>query len=385
VSQRAVALSRVPRLSLSKVVLAVGVAAAIAAAAVSPPHAHAAAAQAWAPFVLVAGLLLVGIVAHEDGLFDALAGAADRVPGTTAVLLLALLGVVAVVTVLLNLDTSVAFLTPVLIIAARRRGAAEKAFLYGVLFMSNSASLLLPGSNLTNLLVLAREHVSGALFAARMFPAWVAAVFVTALVVLVIHKLCPQAREPVSKQEVPTRVGPLGVAATIVVALLVLLLQQPALPVLAVGILALLIRRLPMPDVVNALGPAVLIGLFGLAVGLGTLARSWDGPDRLIRTAGGWETAAIGAIASVLVNNLPAAVLFTARRPPHPRALLLGLNLGPNLVVTGSLSALLWYRAARRTGSQPSLATVTRIGIVLVPLSILAAGFTLRFFAPQHL
>ncbi len=372
-------------MSFSKTVLLVGAATALVATAISPAHAQAAASQAWEPFVLVAGLVLVGIVAHEDGLFDALATGADRVPGSTAALLLVLLGVVAVVTVLLNLDTSVAFLTPVLIISARRRGAAEKAFLYGVLFMSNAASLLLPGSNLTNLLVLARERVSGALFAARMFPAWVAAVVVTALVVLAVYGFGPKDSGAPRHSEMPRAVGRLGLAATVVVAALVLLLRQPALPVLAVGVIAILIRRLPMPHVVEALGPEVLIGLFGIAVGLGTLARSWNGPSHLIRTAGGWETAVIGAVGAVVVNNLPAAVLFTAHQPPHPRALLLGLNLGPNLAVTGSLSALLWYRAARRTGTTPSLATVTRIGIVLVPLSILAAGFALKAFAPQHL
>jgi arsenical pump membrane protein len=171
----------------------------------------------------------------------------------------------------------------------------------------------------------------------------------------------------------------------VIVAALVLVLRQPALPVLAVGVIAVAVRRIPMTRINEALGPVVLLGLFGLAVGLGTLARSWDGPDRLIRTAGGWETAAIGTIGAVVVNNLPAAVLFTAHRPPHPRALLLGLNLGPNLAVTGSLSALLWYRAARRSGARPSLATVTRIGVVLVPLSILSAGLALQAFAPQHL
>jgi arsenical pump membrane protein len=372
-------------LSFSRTVLVVGAVAALAATAISPAEARAAASQAWPPFVLVAGLLLVGIVAHEDGLFDALAAAADRVPGSTAVLLLVLLGVVALVTVLLNLDTSVAFITPVLILAARRRGATEKAFLYGVFFMSNSASLLLPGSNLTNLLVLAREHVAGALFAARMFPAWVAAVAITAVVVLVIYRLGPPSSGRPEEPARPQRVGTLGLTATLAVAVLVLVLRQPALPVLAIGVAAVAIRGLSTRHVNEALGPAVLVGLFGLAVGLGTLARSWDGPSHLIRTAGGWETAVIGAGGAALLNNLPAAVLFTAKRPPHPRALLLGLNLGPNLVVTGSLSALLWYRAAKRTGAHPSLATVTRIGIVLVPLSIAAAGFALKVFAPQHL
>ena len=71
------------------------------------------------------------------------------------------------------------------------------------------------------------------------------------------------------------------------------------------------------------------------------------------------------------VNNLPAAVLLAPHRPAHPEGLLLGLNLGPNLAVTGSLSALLWYQAARRVGARPWARTYSRIG--LVPLSIAAA------------
>jgi arsenical pump membrane protein len=366
-------------------VLVLGAAAGVAAVVANSTDARAAADQAWGPFVLVVGLLLVGVAAHEDGLFDALAAVADRVPGSSTALLLVLLGVVAVVTALLNLDTSVAFLTPVLILAARRRAAPERAFIYGALFMSNSASLLLPGSNLTNLLVLAREHVSGALFAARMLPAWVAAVAVTSIVVLAIHRSGAATPVPAEAAPPPPRVGMAGLAATAAVAMLVLLLRQPALPVLVVGVAAVAVRRVSATHIAEAVGPGVLVGLFGLAVGLGALARSWDGPAHLIRTAGGWETAAIGAVAAVAVNNLPAAVLLTAHQPPHPRALLLGLNLGPNLAVTGSLSALLWYRAARRTGAEPSLATVTRIGVVLVPLSIVAAGYAIKAFAPQHL
>ena len=76
---------------------------------------------------------------------------------------------------------------------------------------------------------------------------------------------------------------------------------------------------------------------------------------------------------SVLVNNLPAASLLAARTPGHPFALLIGLNLGPNLFVTGSLAWLLWLRAARDTGAQPSVARASRIGAVAVPLSMAAA------------
>ena len=91
----------------------------------------------------------------------------------------------ALVTAVLNLDTSVVFLTPVLVYAARRRGYDEAAFLYAALLLSNAGSLLLPGSNLTNLIVLGHDRVSGARFAGGMAPAWVAAVVVTLPAVLV--------------------------------------------------------------------------------------------------------------------------------------------------------------------------------------------------------
>lgn len=83
-----------------------------------------AAAHTWAPFVLVTGLLLIGVVANQDGVFAAAANALGRVPGGNLVLYIAAMLLVAVTTVFLNLDTSVAFLTPVLIHVA---GAAAPA------------------------------------------------------------------------------------------------------------------------------------------------------------------------------------------------------------------------------------------------------------------
>src|SRR5579863_7635584 len=129
--------------------------------------------QTWPPFVLVAGLLLIGAVAAADGLFEALGARLARTRLGPRGLLMALLALVAVVTAVLNLDTSVVFLTPVLVHAARQRGLDERPFLYGSVFMANSASLLLPGSNLTNLLVLRDHPQTGAAFALHMLPAWI--------------------------------------------------------------------------------------------------------------------------------------------------------------------------------------------------------------------
>ena len=142
-----------------------GTAAAVAAAAAAPADAHAAFTQAWPAFALVAGLLLVGAAAAADGIFEAAGAWIARAPGGPVVLLCGLLLLDAAVTVVLNLDTAVVFMTPVLLHAARRRLLGEGPFLYGAVFMANSASLLLPGANLTNLIVFADRDVTGSLSA----------------------------------------------------------------------------------------------------------------------------------------------------------------------------------------------------------------------------
>jgi arsenical pump membrane protein len=320
--------------------------------------------------VLVAGLLLVGLVAAEDGLFAAAGATLARIPGGPVALYAVLLALVAVVTAVLNLDTSVWFLTPVLVYAARSRGVDERAFLFGTVFMSNSASLLLPGSNLTNLLVLGHEHVAGATFAARIWPAWLVAVGIAAAVVAVAFRLRPVQSD--GDGIVRPRLG-FGLTGIVMAAALVLTLREPALPLLALGVVLVVLRRSPWRDLHDAVGPHVLALLFVLAVALGTLARSWEWPDDLANDHGRWAAAAVGAVAAVVVNNLPASVLLSAHVPLHPRALLIGLDLGPNLFVTGSLSAFLWFRAARGVGARPSIATFARVGVVLAPLSIVAS------------
>ena len=129
----------------------------------------------------------------------------------------------------------------------------------------------------------------------------------------------------------------------------------------------------------------VLGGLFVLAVALGSLGRWWHGPETLLESLGRWQTAGFGALASIGMNNLPAAVLLTPDPPPHARALLIGLNLGPNLAVTGSLSALLWLRVARSLGARPSIRRYSRLGLVIVPISLAAAVATLWLVAPGRI
>ena len=166
---------------------ALGGASLLAAALVAPSHARAAAAQDWPAFVLVAGLLLVGLMAEEDGLFDAGGRALALVAPNGLALYAGTALLVVTVTTLLNLDTSVTFLTPVLVYAARGRGEGEAALLYGCLLLSNAGSLMLPGSNLTNLIVLGHLHLSGGAYFAHMALPAVGAAVATALVVGAVH------------------------------------------------------------------------------------------------------------------------------------------------------------------------------------------------------
>ena len=363
----------------SSVPLAAGAAVAAAAAATAAADAHAAFSQAWPAFALVAGLLLVGAAAAREGVFEAAGAAVARLPGGTATLLATLLLVDAGVTAVLNLDTAVVFVTPVLLHAARRRGAAEAPFLYGAVFMANSASLLLPGSNLTNLIVLAQEPVPGLTFARRFAPVWAIAVAVTIVFMLLALRWMPAVAAGRTERGRALRLGP-GVVGIALAAALVLALRHPALPVLGVGVAVAVASRLRVRHVLDAANPGLLLGVLGAAVALGTLGRNVGWLGSLVQHAGRWESAWVAAGASVLVNNLPAAVMLSAQVPAHPRALLLGLDLGPNLAVTGSLSALLWLQVARAHGAKPSVLRYTLLGIVLTPLSLALALLAARGF-----
>ncbi len=356
--------------------MVIGVLTAAAAAIADPDDAKLATEQVWPAFVLVTGLLLVGLVADDDGIFSAGGHLLARFSSSGVVLFAGSVALVGVVTAVLNLDTSVVFLTPVLVYAARIRGGGEAPLLYGCLMLSNAGSLILPGSNLTNLIVLGHLHLSGHSYLSRMWLPSVAALIAAALVIGVFERRSLRlSRGPLVDPERVVR--GIGLAATLSVAVLVIVLRSPAVPVLAVGVAAIGVRigrgQCRAGDVLGSLGLPVLVGLFGLAVALGTAGRSWSGPALLLSHLDAVGAASLGAGASVLVNNLPAASLLAARTPKHPFALLVGLNLGPNLFVTGSLAWILWIRAAVRARTRPSLVCAVRLGVVVVPVSIAVA------------
>jgi hypothetical protein len=153
-------------------------------------------------------------------------------------------------------------------------------------------------------------HLSGASFLSHMWLAALAAMVVTALVIAVVeHKALRVRADDLSRGDRP--VLGLGLVAILAAALLVGVLRSPSLPVLAVGVVAIGARLVGGRDhprhVVGVLGLPVLVGLFGVAVALGTLGRVWSGPATLLSHLDLWGTAVVAAGSSVLVNNLPAA------------------------------------------------------------------------------
>jgi arsenical pump membrane protein len=282
---------------------------------------------------------------------------------------------VAVVTATLNLDTAIVFMTPVALQAARSSKGDQDAFLYGTILMTNSASLLLYGSNLTNLLVFSSRSVAGTTFASHMLLPWVCAVVITIAVVGLWR--WRSLRDGVvvrSRAESPLRFG-IGALAVLLSVAAMLALRDPALPVLVIGVVAaanevLVRRKMRVREVLVVASPYLLGPLFALAVLVGWLGRSWHRVGHLAAHTSSLATSLVGAGTSLLINNLPAASLFSGQSIAHPYALLLGLNLGPNIFVTGSLSSMLWFRLARSEGARPSLRTFVTIGPPVALLTI---------------
>ncbi len=334
--------------------------------------------HSWQPFVLITGLLFIGHVAAREGLFESVGHLVARTPGNDVALFVVTMIAVAIVTALLNLDTSVVFMTPVALHAARARDGDETAFAFGAILMSNAASLLLVGSNLTNMLVFATHPVRGTVFAGHMALAWAASVALTIGVVIGWRRRQLLRPSEASTEPVNWHVGP-GTVAAIGAVLLMLLTSQPALFVFAIGAVLEVKnlvgrRRVQLSEVFDVASPRVVFPLFVVAVLVGWLGRNWHAAGNLIAHSNSLTTAAVAAGLSLVINNLPAASLFAGQRIAHPYSLLIGLDLGPNAFVTGAMSTMLWFRIVRSEGLSPTVMQFVRVGVPVTVVTLCAAS-----------
>ena len=330
---------------------------------------------------LLAGLLVLGDGCERAGLFDALAARiAGSAGGSPRRLLALVFAAAAAVTAVLGLDATVVLLTPAAFVAARRARLDARPSLYACTHLANTASVLLPVSNLTNLLAFRASDLSFTRFAALMLLPWA--------VMLAVEWLgltrsfageldAPRGRAPEGAPHLPRT--PLVVLALTFAgfALAEPLGFDPAWPAIAGAVAMIAVERVRPLDVARAVDLPLLAFVLGLAVivrgvgehGVGDLvADLLPGGDDLLALLG---ATAVAAVLANLVNNLPAVLLLlpaaAAAGPEVVLAVLIGVNVGPNLTPTGSLATLLWRRVLRAREAEPSLGEFLRLGAITVP------------------
>lgn len=344
-----------------------------------------------APVVgFLAAVLVLARLCDDVGLFHA-AGTmmARATSGSQNRLLASVFAVAAAVTAILSLDATVVLLTPVVLATARTLAVPARPHAYATAHLANSASLLLPVSNLTNLLAFSAAGLSFLHFTAAMSLPWLAAIIVEYLFFRWIFAK-DLAVEPRAASSEPLDIP---LFALVVVGLTLigfavtsLLGSSPAwaalVGALALGVRALATRRTTVTKIVTALDVPFLA--FVVCLGVVVVAVMNNGLESAMHRVlpdgqGLLALLGIAAVAAVLcniVNNLPAVLvllpLVTPAGPAAVLAVLIGVNIGPNLTYVGSLANLLWRSVVRRD-LKAGFGEFSKVGLCTTPAVLVAA------------
>ena len=293
---------------------------------------------------------------------------------------------------MLSLDATVVLLTPIVFATAARLRTSPRPHVYACAHLANSASLLLPVSNLTNLLAFDASGLSFTRFAALMaLPTGAAVAVEWAVLSRFFARDLDRPRSddpaPVPTQPLPTRAlwvlgltlagfvlsSPLGVAPVWIAALGAAAITLPALARAATSA-RVLVRCAEPGFLVFVLGLGVIVAAaaqHGLGSAVESLLPSGDALGPLLLSAG------VAAIAANLINNLPATLVLApvaaASGPAQVLAVLIGVNIGPNLTYTGSLATLLWRRLLHREDAEVGLREFSLLGVLTVPAALVAS------------
>ncbi|WP_371523012.1 SLC13 family permease [Kitasatospora sp. NBC_01300] len=372
----------------------------IATGAISPAHALEEAERLGPVVGFLAAVLVLAQLCDEEGLFHACGAWMARTAARPGRLLVQVFALSSVITAVLSLDATVVLLTPVVFATATRLGARPKPHVYACAHLSNTASLLLPVSNLTNLLAFAASGLSFTRFAALMALPWLVAIGAEYVVFRRFFAADLDSGAPPPPDEAAPE---LPLFALVVVActlggfvLTSALGVNPAWAAAAGALVlagrALARRRITPTAVVRAanvpfLAFVVALAIVvravvdnGLAAALGHVVPAGTGLPSLLAVA------VLAAVLANVINNLPAVLvllpLTAASGPGAVLAMLLGVNIGPNLTYAGSLATLLWRKIVQQHGSTVRLGEFTRLGLLTVPsalvLSVLALWVSLR-------
>ena len=329
------------------------------------------------PLLFLLFAVPLAVLLDRIGLFSSLAASVDGGRHLAAWLWV----LAALVTVVFNLDAAVVLLTPLYIRIAIRHGLSAEALAFQPALLACLASSPLPVSNLTNLIVAERFHLDVGDFLAHLGLPTVAAVIVGWFAYRYVFHLTP------SGDLVDDPVDPLALRRGLPIVAFVLLgftagdaLGISAWVIAAIATLwaAALVRavpwrRIPYAAMLVALGLAVLVAGAVPHLGLRPLL---DGGG----VAGGLRALAFGVVGGDLANNLPAVLAGSAALHDAHQvwALLIGVNMGPALVLSGALSGLLWRDTAASLDVHVSARRYAAVGIrVGVPALVVAAAVVL--------
>jgi arsenical pump membrane protein len=335
----------------------------------------------------VVAITVVAALAAEAGLFDRLASAAARLARGRGALLWLLVVVVAIgSTVFLSLDTTAVLLTPVVVTLARRVGLSPLPFALTTVWLANTGSLLLPVSNLTNLLAESDPAFGTGYLVRSWLPATVAVLVPVAILAVVSRRAIAHRYSPPAPAPVEDRV--LFGTAAVVTALLVpaLALGEPLLGVpvwvpasaaALVLVVATAVRRpatlslrlLPVPLVLFVCGLFLAVsalGRLGLTEVLTAAAGTGSGPLDLLRLAG------VGTVTANLADNLPAYLALepVAGNGHRLLALLVAVNAGPLITPWASLATLLWHERLTALDVRISWWRFAGLGLIAAPLTV---------------
>ncbi|MFT3874473.1 MAG: ArsB/NhaD family transporter [Nocardioides sp.] len=340
----------------------------------------------------LAGILIVAEVCSLGGLFDHAAAVVARAGlGRPDVLLAGAFLLAAAVTVTLSLDATVVLLAPVAIGAARALDESPWPPAYACLRMANSASILLPTANLTNLLAMPFLHISFVGFAVAMLPAWLV---VLAVEYVGLRWLLGEERGTAGEIKPVAPRDPVPWFPVVVVGLMLLGFaaghELGLEPWVAADLSAALLagwaihrRKMSLARVWPAAHPAFLLYVLALAVVVAALTVGFLGD--WVRGALPTDADLVGLLtvallATVLANlltNISAALLLlpllAPLGTPMVLAALLGLNIGSGLTWTGSLANLLWRRGLTAQGLTPRQRTFHALSWGLTPVALLAS------------
>ena len=350
-------------------------------------------------YLFLVGMMLLSELARQEGLFDWLAAhAAALAKGSGARLFTLVFAVGTVVTVFLSNDATAVVLTPAVAAVVKAAKAKDPLpYLLICAFIANAASFVLPISNPANLVIYG-SHMPPLL---AWLPRYALPSLLSILATYAVLRWTQRAklrRRVSSEIEIPDLSAGGKMAAVGIVGTAVVLLAssgfsiQLGLPTFLAGVAtALLVLTRsgcgPMTVVKNiSWGVLPLVaGLFVLVESLEktgvtqALAGLLQGYVQQSATLAAWGVGVVLAVGCNLVNNLPAGlvagrVVELGQVPEHVRsAVLIGVDLGPNLSVTGSLATILWLTALRREGQSVGAWTFLKLGVLVMPPALLLA------------